>query len=292
MRRPYIIDFHTHAFPDALAPRALAQLTANAAVCGYTPHTDGTVAGLLDSMDAVAYHGAPITASVVCNIATNARQMAKVNDFAVATASLPGPKRLFPLGSLHPDGPVSEMEAELDKLAAAEIRGIKIHPDYVGVELTAAAFDPILSLCEERGMFVITHAGFDPVAPDHIHVTPDMILEVLARYPRLTFIAAHTGGVQREDEVLSKLCGTRVYLDTSLSAARASRSPAAGETCARILQAHDPDRILFATDSPWSTPSEELAFLEAAVPDEATMEKILSRNAERLLGVHDIPHHT
>ena len=31
-----IIDFHTHAFPDALAPRAVAQLTINAAASGYT----------------------------------------------------------------------------------------------------------------------------------------------------------------------------------------------------------------------------------------------------------------
>ena len=38
-----IIDFHTHAFPDALAPRAVAQLTVNAAASGYVPMTDGTV---------------------------------------------------------------------------------------------------------------------------------------------------------------------------------------------------------------------------------------------------------
>ena len=32
-----INDFHTHVFPDALAPRAIAQLTVNAAASGYTP---------------------------------------------------------------------------------------------------------------------------------------------------------------------------------------------------------------------------------------------------------------
>ena len=31
---PTIIDFHTHAFPDSLAPRAIAQLTINAAASG------------------------------------------------------------------------------------------------------------------------------------------------------------------------------------------------------------------------------------------------------------------
>ena len=45
-----VIDFHTHVFPDALAPRAIAQLTINAADSGYTPLTDGTVNGLIESM--------------------------------------------------------------------------------------------------------------------------------------------------------------------------------------------------------------------------------------------------
>ena len=95
MIQPTIIDFHTHAFPDSLAPRAIAQLTINAAASGYTPLTDGTVGGLIASMD-----NAGITKSVICNIATNARQMTKVNDFAISCTRNP---RLIPLGSLHPD---------------------------------------------------------------------------------------------------------------------------------------------------------------------------------------------
>ncbi|MBQ4111618.1 MAG: hypothetical protein IJD38_02360, partial [Clostridia bacterium] len=87
-----IIDFHTHVFPDALAPRAIAQLTVNAAASGYTPLTDGTVAGLLDSMSK-----AGISRSVICNIATNPRQMKKVNDFAISLLEDP---RLIPLGSV------------------------------------------------------------------------------------------------------------------------------------------------------------------------------------------------
>ncbi len=271
-----IIDFHTHAFPDALAPRAMATLTENAAACGYRPHTDGTVAGLLASMDA-----AGITRSVVCNIATNARQMAKVNDFAIATAKTH--PRLISLGSLHPEADEGVMAAELDRLAAAGIRGIKLHPDYVGYELTDPHFAPILALCEARGFFVITHAGFDPVAPDHVHASPEMILSVLRDYPRLRFIAAHTGGFDRECETLELLCGTSVYLDTSLSAIRASRRADWGERCAAILRSHDPDHLLFATDSPWSTPTEELAFVRSVGLDEATLDAILHANAERLL---------
>ena len=105
---PNIIDFHTHVFPDALAPRAIAQLTINATASGYTPLTDGTVAGLLESMSR-----AGISRSVICNIATNPRQMKKVNDFAILLLDDP---RLIPLGSVNPYADGGEILTELERL--------------------------------------------------------------------------------------------------------------------------------------------------------------------------------
>ncbi len=272
-----IVDFHTHAFPDALAPRAIQGLAATAAYCGYTPHTDGTVTGLLAAMDR-----AGIECAVICNIATNPRQMAKVNDFAMETAR--AYPRLIPLGSLHPAASLAELAHEMDRLVAAGVPGIKLHPDYVGVTFDDPAFDPILAMAAERGMFVITHAGFDPISPDKLHCTPDMILHVLEAHPTLCLIAAHAGGYGREDEVLEKLCGKDLYLDTSLCAVRAARDPAQGEACAEILRRHRPDRLLFATDTPWSTAEDELAFLRGMGLDEKKMEMVLKGNAGRILG--------
>lgn len=272
-----IIDFHTHCFPDGLAPRAVAQLAATAAPYGYVPLTDGTAAGLMTSMDR-----AGISRSVVCNIATNPHQMAKVNDFALSLlASHP---RLIPLGSVHPEAPAEAVDTELDRLAAAGIKGIKLHPDYVGVEIDSPAFAPILEGCARRGLFVITHAGFDPVAPDHIHCAPAMVLRVLEAHPTLRLIVAHTGGFNCEAEVLDKLCGRDVYLDTSLSAIRRADSAEQGRACAAILRAHRPDRLLFATDTPWSDPAAEIAFVRSAGLAEDAVEAILHRNAETLLG--------
>ena len=270
-----IIDFHTHAFPDALAPRAIAQLTINAAASGYVPLTDGTVNGLIASMDT-----AGITRSVVCNIATNARQMTKVNDFAISCAQN---NRLIPLGSLHPDATAEDMDAELNRLAAAGLAGIKIHPDYVHVEIDSPAFEPILARCEARGMLVVTHAGFDPVEPNHMHCTPDMVLRVMERHPALKLVVAHTGGFDCEAEVLEKLCGTDVYLDTSLAAVRRAKSAVWGQACGDILRAHDPARILFATDTPWSDPAAEIAFVRSVGLSEEDTEAVLHGNAERLL---------
>ena len=69
-----LIDFHTHVFPDALAPRAIASLSAQA---NETPSTDGTVAGLCASMKA-----AGVTHSVTLPVITKVSQFDTVNAFA------------------------------------------------------------------------------------------------------------------------------------------------------------------------------------------------------------------
>jgi predicted TIM-barrel fold metal-dependent hydrolase len=270
-----IIDFHTHAFPDALAPRAVAQLTINAAASGYTPLTDGTVAGLIASMDR-----AGIARSVVCNIATNPRQMKKVNDFAISCMENP---RLIPLGSVNPHATPEEIDTELTRLKTAGIPGIKLHPDYMKVEIDSEKFTPILAACAEKNLFVITHAGFDPVEPDHIHCSPDMVLRVMDRHPALKLVVAHAGGFDCEREVPDKLCATPVWLDTSLCAVRRAKSAEWGDLCGEILRRHDPARVLFATDTPWSDPAAEIAFVRSLGLSEEITDGILGGNARALV---------
>ncbi|MBQ3127341.1 MAG: amidohydrolase family protein [Clostridia bacterium] len=263
-----LIDFHTHCFPDTLAPRAIAVLSANAAPFGYTPITDGTVTAA-----EATFRAAGIDRGVVCSIATNSRQQTKVNDFAIAIHARGG--ILTALGSIHPDSDC--IEAELDRLAAAGIRGIKIHPDYVGIDITDPRFAPILDGAANRGLFVITHAGFDPVSPAHVHATPTMLRRVLDDHPRLTLIAAHVGGMRECAGVLEQLVGTRIYLDTSLAHIMAAEG--LHNAVAEILHSHDPARILFASDLPWTDPAKALAYCRSLnLP-----EQIYGENAARLL---------
>lgn len=264
------IDFHSHCFPDALAPRAMAILTKNcSADAAIHPHTDGTAASAKALLQRVG-----IDRAVVCNIATNQKQESNVNSFAISMAE---DDFFCPLGSLHPDS--EQMEGELDRLAAAGICGIKLHPDYVHIPLSDSRFDRILSLAEERGFFVVVHAGLDPISPDLIHATPEMFALAAKRHPKLTLVAAHMGGFRRGDEVLKHLVGTNVYLDTSLSAKR----PAEKELLFKILREHPEDRLLFATDTPWSNPQKEITFVEEAGLDAAKQDAVFYKNAKRLL---------
>ena len=267
-----IIDFHTHCFPDALAPRALSALEHNAEQTQMRPFTDGTAEG---TKKLIAAHG--IDRAVVCNIATNAHQQPKVNNFAISLAR--SNSSLVPLGSLHPD--FDDNEAELKRLIDAGIKGIKIHPDYIATEINDKKFDNIFSICEESGVFVVTHAGWDPVSPNHIHATPQGILDVMTRHPNLKLVAAHMGGYSCSDEVLDKLVGRDIYIDTSLSSHRDTER----DNLIKILRRHDPNRLLFATDTPWSNPQKELEFIYSAKLSDDLTEKILCRNAISLLGL-------
>ena len=118
------ICFHSHCFPDSLAPRAVAALAENAKTVGMTPHTDGTAAGTLRYLQ-----GFGIDTAMICNIATNPHQERKVNDFAISLAES---GKLFAAGSIHPESedPEGEMEAvqvekavhALDNLTSTMIR--------------------------------------------------------------------------------------------------------------------------------------------------------------------------
>ncbi len=264
-----IIDFHTHAFPQKIAGRALNVLKEKINI---EPYTDGTSEGLIKNMQICG-----IDSSVICNIATNPRQQENVNDFAIeALKQFP---TLVPLGSVNPES--DRIENELKRLKDAGIKGIKIHPDYMGHEIDEDCFDPVFEICASLDMFVITHAGFDVYSPEHIHATPDMILNVIERHPALKLIAAHFGGYQMYDEVYEKLSGKPLWIDTSFAKLRNGDRT----HMKQILLSHDPERILFGSDTPWASPRMTADFIESLGLHDTLLEKIFETNARKLLGI-------
>ena len=266
-----LIDFHTHCFPDALAEKAVSKLAGIASIPYYS---DGTVSSELAVMDR-----AGVDCAVVCNIATNVRQQRNVNRFAVMLHQTQ--PRLYALGSIHPDSPYDETCAELDRLRAAGIPGIKAHPDYMEAFFDDPRFLVIFEECARRGLFVVTHSGYDFYSPDLIHATPDRILKVHRALPELKIVAAHFGGNLLYDDVISLLCGEDIWFDLSLLAVEKPDV----HKIRRLIDAHSPDRLLFASDLPWCDPLDELNALEALGLDDERMEKIRYKNAAGLLRI-------
>ncbi len=76
------------------------------------------------------------------------------------------------------------------------------------------------------------------------------------------------------------LAGENVWLDTAFLFDYITE-----EQFYKILEKHGPDRILFATDSPWSDMAKGIDWINKLSLPQQIKEDILSGNAKRLLGL-------
>lgn len=265
-----VIDSHTHIFPDPVAQKAIPEL---AALIKARPAMDGTVNGLLESME-----NGDIGISIVLPIVTHPHQFDSILRFAVhlnETYSA-GRRRIHSLASVHPLEPAFAEQLRL--IRREGFTGIKIHPPYQGVELNDIRYKRIIEKASELGLSVTTHAGFDVYCPHHNYCSVDMILEVLHDVAPPALVAAHLGNNSYYDEVEKKLCGQNLYFDTAYSILHISETQLAG-----IIRQHGADKVLFATDVPWADQKasvERLRNLPGLSPEEK--ERLLFRNAASL----------
>lgn len=261
-----IIDFHTHAFPDFLAKKALDKLSENSALF---PESDGTVNGLLASMEKSG-----VDISVVLGIATNAKQQKSVNDFALSVAS----EKIIPFGSVYPFAP--DAEEELERIKAMGLKGVKLHPEFQGFYADDEKMKPLYKKISSLGLITVFHAGADYGYPPPYHAMPSNIIGAL-KWFESPVVAAHLGGLGCGGEVYEKLCGLPIYFDMSFSYGTTSKPLAE-----KIVEKHGADKILFGSDSPWHEAKKEKAFLEFLDISKEEKELIRYKNAARLLNIN------
>lgn len=281
-----IIDFHTHTFPEKIAAAAIDRLQA----ASHTrPFTDGTVGQLAASMKK-----AGIDASLVLPVATNPRQVEKVNDASIRMNDQARDTGIFSFGCMHPD--CENPRTELTRIARAGIRGIKLHPIYQGVDFDDPRFLRILACCGEMGLMVLIHAGLDVGFPGVVHASPAMIRNALRAVGPVTLILAHMGGWRCWQEAADTLAGQGVYIDTSFSLGRMvpngdgyyqteeSVQLLSEENFVRQVRAFGVDHTLFGTDCPWGDQAACVQQFRALPLTEEEQCAILGGNARRLLG--------
>ena len=104
----------------------------------------------------------------------------------------------------------------MERLCAAGVRGVKVHPPYQGVDFDDTRFVRILKKASELGMLVATHAGLDVGLPAAEQSTPEKLLR--ARKGPIKIITGHTGWTDDLDAAFShrtELCRpfTKKYAD-------------------------------------------------------------------------------
>ncbi len=260
------IDFHTHAFPDYIANKAIPTLEKAGKV---TANTAGTIDSLMVSMDQ-----ALIEKSVICSIATHPSQFESIFSWSKEIRN----NRIIPFPSVHPAD--KKMFDRLKRIRDDGFWGIKMHPYYQDFELDEQRLFPLYEALSEMGLILITHCGYDIAYPKSRIADPKKTLTIQTAFPDLKLIATHLGGWNIWDEVESILIGKEIYLEISFALNYLPK-----EQAKRMLENHPGDHILFGSDSPWDDQKLSIERLKSLGLEGKLEEAILCKNAQALLNL-------
>jgi uncharacterized protein len=261
-----IIDFHVHAFPDELAPRAMKKLMAETP--GVQAFLDGKISSLIESMDRNG-----IYKSVICCIATTPEQWTPIFNWCKKVQA----DRLIMFPSIHPAD--DKFKERLAAIKAEGFKGVKMHPYYQDFRLDEDRMLPIYEELIRNDLMLVVHTGFDIAFPNDDRADSHKILKIAEMFPQLKFVATHLGAWQQWDEVEKILAGKHIYMETSWSLECISP-----EQARRIILKHPPDCVLFGTDSPWTDQGKSIELLKALKLPAELEKRILQDNATSLLG--------
>jgi hypothetical protein len=263
-KRENIINMHCHIFPDKIEEKAVSAI---GAFYDIPMQNKGTSEFLLAD-------GRPVGVSkyLVCSTATTAHQVESINNFVAREAGLH--PEFIGFGSLHPD--YENVAAEIDRMLALGLRGIKLHPDFQKFNIDDERAFPIYEAAEGR-LPILFHTGDDR----YDFSSPKRLARVLERFPKLVAIAAHLGGYRDWVDAAVNYGNPRVYIDTS--SALMFVPP---EEAVNIIRAHGVSRVFFGTDSPmWNHRGEMERFNKLPLtPEERRL--ILHDNAAAFLGLN------
>ena len=254
-----IIDSHCHVYPQKVARKA-AEATGQ--FYGIPPRMDGTVDSLRQiSREAGSSH------SVISSVATTAHQVTAVNGYIAATVAESG-GTMTGLGTLHPDSP--DPEKDIESILALGLKGIKLHPEIQGFCMDDPRILQFFEIAGERIPFLL-HLGDKRYDKSN----PNRMKRVLEAFPYVRFIGAHFAGWSIWEEAAYAL---RQY-DNLVADSSSSLFAISPEKAVELIHVFGADRILFGTDYPLMSPTEEIERFDRLQLTGEEREKILYRNA-------------
>ncbi len=259
-----IIDAHAHIFPDKIAQKASDGISAFYG--GMKVRYDGTLGSLLEEGGA-----AGVDRYIVQSVATVPTQVRAINDF-ISQCVEKYPDKLIGFGALHPDYP--DIKGEVERIISLGLKGVKLHSDFQQFHIDDEFAFQIYEACEGR-LPILFHVG------DYRYdfSSPERLLRVVKRFPKLTVIAAHLAGWSEWDKGAALFEHSGVYADCSSSLY--AMTP---EHAAELIRKIGVDRVMWGTDYPMWSAAEELERFNRLPLSEEERRMILSENALRLLG--------
>ena len=259
-----IIDFHTHAFPDEIAGRAMKNLEEEGDI---KAQLDGTSTSLLSSMDACG-----IEKSIVCSIATKPSQFLSILTWCKKINS----ERILPFPSFHPED--THFAERIHQIKQEGFKGIKFHPYYQDFNLDDESMFPVYEKICEANLIIVVHTGFDMAFPRIEKADPAKIVIVKTMFPDIKLVTTHLGSWEQWTEVEKLLVGKPIHMEISFSLESLEK-----ERARSIILNHPKEYILFGTDSPWTDQKKTLLLLQKLDLGEEMERLILRENAANLL---------
>ena len=252
--RGRIIDVHTHIFPEKIASKATASI-------GDFYALDMATVGLRNLLEAEMVNAGITVKS----------QVKPINDFLIETMKTSSDK-FTAFGTIHieTDDPIEEV----DRIRNNGITGIKFHNDFQHFAVDDPRIFPVYEKAQAERIPIMFHAG----DKRYNYTNPDKFVKISKLFPDLIVIASHFGAYSEWDKIDDEYLNTNLYFDTS-SALFALPFDKAKE----IIKRHGEDKFLFGSDFPMWLASNELKNIEKLDLSEETLEKILFKNAEKLL---------
>ena len=215
-----------------------------------------------------------ISKAVLLPVITKQSQTETLNLWASQCAS----DRIIPFGGVYAH--TDDYKRDIDYISSLGIVGLKFHPEYQNFYVNDPKMFNIYDYALSKGLILLFHSGFDPAFKAPFHSSAKMYAEIEHVFGGGKVILAHLGAQEQQDEVEKYLCGTNYYFDTSMGFEHYT-----SDQFERIVKAHGAEKILFASDSPWSVAKDEIAALKKTSLTDMEKEMIFHINAEKLLGI-------
>jgi len=202
----------------------------------------------------------------------NAGQVTQINDLTIRLVKR-WPDRLVGFCRLNAGLDDAFLGREVDRCVRDEVlRGLKL---VVWPNARSPKLDFVMGKAEELGVPVLHHCWYKTIKKYEGESDPSDIAHLAARFPNVTIIAAHltAAGLRGVQDILP--C-PNLYIDTSGSQCFSG----VVEYGVSVLGA---DRILFGSDIPGRDFAVQLGRIYGADISDEDRDKILRRNAERLL---------
>lgn len=265
MRNGYeVIDMHAHIYPDKIARKAIENIGEFYHIAMHA--ANGTSEGLIES-------GAEIGTELflVHSTATTAAQVTHINDFIKRETD--AHSEFIGFATLHPDMPEEAIEAEVERVIAMGLRGIKLHPDFQKFFIDGENAEKIYRACRGK-LPILFHTGDSR----YEYSKPERLARIAKKFPDLVCIGAHFGGYERWNETDCYKGIENVWFDTCSTLFKLPK-----EDARKIIGKLGAEKFMFGTDFPMWRHKEELGrFLDLNLSSREN-EMILHENAEKFL---------